>query len=92
MTDSAQDASSHVSTVTEPVLYEFNVLQVIFDDTDQVTQTFLLLFQMLKEREAEQESVRGLEQLWSCTEVTQGRAAGRSLTCLISRRRSASTL
>lgn len=51
--DSAQDASSHVSTVTKPVLYEFNVLQVIFDDTDQVTQTFLLLFQMLKEREAE---------------------------------------
>lgn len=62
MIDSAQDASSHVSTVTKPVLYEFNVLQVIFDDTDQVTQTFLLLFQMLKEREAEQESVGGLEQ------------------------------
>ncbi len=35
--DSAQDASSHVSAVTQPVLYEFNVLQVIFDDADQMT-------------------------------------------------------
>lgn len=41
--DSAQDASSHVSTVTQAVLYEFNVLQVIFDDTDQMTQPVLLL-------------------------------------------------
>lgn len=35
--DSAQDASSHVSTVTEPVLYEFDVFQVIFDNADQMT-------------------------------------------------------
>lgn len=35
--DSAQDASSHVSAVTEPVLYEFDVFQVIFDNADQMT-------------------------------------------------------
>ena len=35
--DSAQLASSHVSTVTQPVLYEFDVFQVIFDDADQMT-------------------------------------------------------
>lgn len=36
-TDSAQDASSHVPAVTEPVLNEFDVLHVIFDDADQMT-------------------------------------------------------
>lgn len=35
--DSAQDASSHVSTVAQPVLYKFDVFQVVFDDADQVT-------------------------------------------------------
>lgn len=35
--DSAEDASSHVSTVAQPVLYKFDVFQVIFDDTDQMT-------------------------------------------------------
>lgn len=34
---SAQEASSHVYAVAEAVLYEFDVLQVVFDDTDQVT-------------------------------------------------------
>lgn len=36
-TDSAQDASSYVSAVTQPVLYEFDVFQVIFNDADQMT-------------------------------------------------------
>lgn len=49
--DSAQDASSHVSAVTQAVLYEFYVLQVVFDDTDQMTQTILLLFQVLEMRD-----------------------------------------
>lgn len=35
--DSAEDASSHVSAVTQSVLYKFDVFQVIFDDTDQMT-------------------------------------------------------
>lgn len=35
--DSAEDASSHVSAVAQPVLYKFDVFQVIFDDTDQMT-------------------------------------------------------
>lgn len=35
--DSAQDASSHVSGVTQAMLYEFNVFQVIFDYADQMT-------------------------------------------------------
>lgn len=35
--DSAQEASSHVSTVTQPMLYEFDVFQVIFYDADQMT-------------------------------------------------------
>ena len=51
--DSAQDASS-VSAVAQPVLYEFDVFQVVFDDADQMTQTVLLLFQMLEVTEREQ--------------------------------------
>lgn len=46
--DSAQDASSHVSTVAQAVLYEFDVLQVVLNDADQMTETILLLFQVLK--------------------------------------------
>lgn len=34
---SAQKASSHVTAVTQSVLNQFHVLQVFFDDTDQVT-------------------------------------------------------
>lgn len=35
--NSAQDASSHVPTVTQPVLYEFDVFQVVFNYADQMT-------------------------------------------------------
>lgn len=37
-------------TIAKSVLYEFDVFQVVFDDADQMTDTFLLLLQMLKDK------------------------------------------
>lgn len=42
------ESPPHVPTVAESVLYQFDVFQVVFDDADQMTYTFLLLLQVLK--------------------------------------------
>lgn len=75
-----------MATVTESVLYELDVFQVVFDDADQTTYTFLLLLQVLK-GELQNTSDDKTEQLEPRNIWT-----AQKHTCLISLRRSASTL
>lgn len=69
------------------MLYEFDVFQVVFDDADQMTDTFLLLLQVLEKREESYDAAVMLRR-----QTPSRKPAAARLTCLISLRRSASTL
>lgn len=45
---SAEFAAAPVNAVVKPVFNHLDVVQIIFNDADQVTQTLLLVLQMLK--------------------------------------------
>lgn len=46
---SAEFAAARVNPIMQLVFNHLNIIQIIFDDVDQVTQTLLLLLQMLKD-------------------------------------------
>lgn len=45
---SAEFAAASVNAVVKLVFYRLDVVQIVFNDADQVTQTLLLVLQMLK--------------------------------------------
>lgn len=81
---STEDAPSDWNALVQAMFYQLCVFQVVFDNTDQVTQSFLLLLQMLKKKKREKEGksyeiasfehlfILFLSRLYSFYYVTQG--------------------